>query len=355
MGVESQENAVQALRYVKEVLKIDPDIVVSDLSPKILSGTVEVFGEEKIALDPFHVMQNVNRAILKDLRRFRKRRFTAEKQELDQLKHYVCNLQKKTISTNLQEVQALKINDSHEKAQNCLQITKSMLPMLQCLKPKSFFEKLTDRIEDMRVSPELPIKAYALSLKDKLPKNARNLKTMQRLKPEILKKLKTLYRECQQPLKEEQRRFNKTRWALMYQPEHLNSKRAEFLTQFLTKYPELNSYRDLTLSIGSIYRLPNEFVYTKMLDSLPISPEWGNEIQACISTLKRYSASIFRFKGFYAKHKNAPKKCRANMEYQNVKVRHIFGSGNYLKNMNRIQNEMQQQLGGVVRNFISRV
>lgn len=357
MGVESQVNAVQSLQYIKDNLKITPEIVVHDLSPNLISATAEVFGEEKIALDPFHVMQDLNRAILKDLGRMRKARFTAEKVELDLLKQQIILRQNKPVKKNVEilPLSTLPIKNNHEIAKKCQSITEIMLKIYSIHDVPTFFEKIKMQIAEFRVNNFLPILAFGLSLHDELPKYAETSKAMQRIKSEILKKLKTLFRECQRPLMEAQRRFNKIRWVIFYQREHLNPKRADLLLNFLHQYPELQKYRDLTLSIGSIYRLPIELINSKLIDECPVDPEWGNELKACLNTLKRNTASIFRFRNFFEKNPNTPNKCRANMEYQNIHVQRIFRSGNNMKCLNRIKMEMQQHLGGEVRNFLLQV
>jgi hypothetical protein len=118
-----------------------------------------------------------------------------------------------------------------------------------------------------------------MSIAEKIPKNAATLKAMSRVKEELIKKLKTLCRECQRPLIDEQHDYSKMKWLIMKQPEHLTSKQATIVVQFLAKYPELNQYRDLTLSIGSVYRLPIAIVNPKLIETCPINPEWGDELQ----------------------------------------------------------------------------
>lgn len=355
MGVEDEENAARSLAYLKKELQINPEMVVHDLSPNLISASAKVFGEEKIALDPFHVMQDLNRAILKDLGRFRKQNFTLERKELDLLKEFVIQIQKKHLSQTEQQnvIQSTKIADSHTIAKKCLSILEKISKIYNIPAYGPFFKQLIDALAECQYDNTLPVKTLGLSLQERLPKLSFTKKAMERMKQELLKKLKTLFRDCQRPLNIEQRQFNKTRWVLFYQPEHLTPKRAELLQKFLKQYPKLNQYRDLTLSIGSIYRLPNTLVLPNLIDNCPISDTWGDELKACLTTLKRYSPAIFRFKRFFENNPEAPKKCRANMEYQNVIFGRIFGSGNYMKSMNRIEKELQYHLGGQVRNFIS--
>ena len=144
----------------------------------------------------------------------------------------------------------------------------------------------------------------------------------------------------------------KKRDAIFYQPEKLTPKRARSLIKFLKAYPELNSYRELTLTIGSIYCLPLNLIHKNIIDDLIPKKEWGAELQACIKTFKRKMADIFRFVDFFKQNPDLPKRCRANMEYQNRPVKQIFKTGNNLKCMDRIENELCLHLGGQVRNLL---
>jgi hypothetical protein len=53
----------------------------------------EVFGEEVLGIDPFHVMQEFNNGIRRDLLDFRNCRFRSESKELFALRDWVCSIQ----------------------------------------------------------------------------------------------------------------------------------------------------------------------------------------------------------------------------------------------------------------------
>jgi hypothetical protein len=355
VGVENKDNTIQALKYLFEEKHITAEMAVCDFSPNILSGLSEVVGEEKIAIDPFHVMQELNRAILKDLARYRLHLFTDEQKDLTKLKMFVTYYQNLDQNRENKNNPYPIIHTTHQIAMNCLRITKTILDIYQISDLGLFFHRLLEELDTCLCDLDLRVVSFGLSIKEKLPKKARTNAAKDRIKAELLKKLKTLYRACENPLKEQQREFNKHRWTLFYQPERLNPKRATLLDHFLTTYPEVQCYRDLTLSIGSIYRLPHELVSSRLISDLPVNPTWGKELQACLSTFKKWANAIVRFKTFFENHKDFPKRLRANMEYQNPKIKKIFRSGNNMKGLIRIQNEVQVNLGGEVRNFLKAV
>jgi hypothetical protein len=352
VGVENRANVVRSLKYLKEVKGINPEMIVTDLSPNLLGALSEVMGEEKIAIDPFHVMQDVNRAILKDLTRFRIRRFTSEQKDLMKLKNFICMVQSVKNPLDSSSNPCPEVDPKHEIAVLCRLNTVKLLKIHGIQRISAFFTALEHCLAELRISPNLSVLSFAMSLEAKIPKNACTQAGMTRLKAEILKKLKTLSRDCCAPLKDQQTEFNKQRWAIFYQPERLTPERAQLLCEFLQKYPELEPYRDLTLSVGSIYRLPPELVTPILPESLPDHEEWGNELHACIKTFKRWASAIVRFKTVFGSVKKCPKRLRANMEYQNPLVKRLFRTGNNMKGLSRIEKELQLHLGGEVRNFL---
>ena len=355
MGVESHKTVANALLHAKSALGIDPELVVHDLSPNIFAAVSEIYGSQKSAVDPFHVMQDLNRAIQKDLSRFQTRRFGKELKELKALRNFINNVQKREPISKISQQSPHKLPScerNHSNSTVCQIITQNVLDLLTIKDKQLFFQKIRKYLKKLKSDTRIEISSFASNMERKLPKRAITEKAYMRTMKELFKKLKTLYLYFRKPLQQEKKRFNKKRWALFYQPEKLNPKRARLLTKLLQMYPELESYRDLTLTIGSIYRLPQNMIHDNIINDLRPQTNWGPELHACISTFKRKSAAIFRFRDFYEKNPDLPKRCRANMEYQNRCVKQIFRSGKNLKQMTRIKNELRLHLGGQVRNLL---
>ncbi len=355
MGVESQKTAASALSYAKSSLGINPEIVVHDLSPSLFSAVSEIYGSEKSAADPFHIMQDLNRAIRKDLSRFQIHRFGDELKEFKDFRDYINKIQKKDPPSKmskdfLQKFPQCEVN--HKSSVRCQTITQNILEILCLQDRQQFFYEIRKFITNLKSLNSCEISTFATNLENKFPKQTTSEKAYNRTVKEVLKKLKTLYLSFRKPIEKEKRSFNKKRWALFYQPEKLTVKRAQLLTKLLESYPELNSYRDLTLTIGSIYRLPQNMIHENLITDLLPQANWGPELHACISTFKYRIAAIFRFRDFFKKNPDLPNRCRANMEYRNVGVKQIFRSGKNLKQMRRIQNELELHLGGHVRNLL---
>jgi len=357
VDVENSLNAKHSLEYIKDELGINPEIIVHDLSPNLIKATCDIFGVEKMAFDPFHVMQSLNRAISKELSQFREKRFINEKNELLALRKYISKLQKHYNEHHCLEAKYIKefpnIDRNHVISNYCADFTGQILSLLKIISQSKFLFELRTLLTTCKKQKDLNMLAFAFSIEDKLPKKRFTQKSYQRITIELFRKLKTFYHDCRIPIEEEQKRFSKTRWVLFYQPEKLTKKRIELLDKFLTNYPELQIYHDLTLHFGSIYRLPLDMVSDSLILDVKIDGNYGKDLCTCLKTFKKYYKAILRFRDFFIQNPKFTKRSRANMEYQNRDVKSIFNSGNNLKDMNRIENELKLHLGGEVRNFIT--
>jgi hypothetical protein len=139
-------------------------------------------------------MQELNRGISMDLARFRVQLFTEERKELTKLKNYIIKYQKSAQKGEYNPNPIPIVQSYHQTACNCAQITINMLDIYQISTHPLFFQWLELGLDDLLRSLDLGVISFALSVKDKIPKNARTQAAMDRLKLEILKKLKILYR-----------------------------------------------------------------------------------------------------------------------------------------------------------------
>lgn len=360
VGVENESSAERALSYMKDVKKIIPDIVVSDFSPSLLAAVANVYGEEKIAIDPFHVMQELNRAIESDLIHYKKHYYNNERKEINKLLEEVVGLQ-----NSFKENQSIpsywkkkisKPSENHIKCFQCYQITIKILSLFKLKNSVDFMRKLSALLLVLRISLDISEVAFALSLIDMFPLNEASEKRVLKIKNALFQKLKTLYRDKRKPLDEEEKDFNKTRAIIFFQPEKLEDKRfpkrISQLDSFLSSHPLLLPYRELTLRVGSIYRLPLIEVLDSLVDDIETHPDWGEKLHTTIKTFKKFRPSVLRFRELFLKYPNLPKRARCNTEYINNPIRSFFSAGSYLKKRSRIMNELKLHYGCTVRNFV---
>ncbi len=82
VGVENHANTLQTLQYAKEKYQLQPKLVTSDLSPNIMAPIRQLFGAQVLQIDGYHVMQELNRGIRRDLLDYRTQLFGTEIREL---------------------------------------------------------------------------------------------------------------------------------------------------------------------------------------------------------------------------------------------------------------------------------
>lgn len=98
---------MDTLIIVKEKYGINPKLITCDFSPNIIKSVCEVFGEEKLQIDGFHVMQELNRGIRADLLDYRKKLFVNEIQMLKSLRECI-SLWQKDGKLNVEDLKTLK-------------------------------------------------------------------------------------------------------------------------------------------------------------------------------------------------------------------------------------------------------
>jgi hypothetical protein len=314
----------------------------------------EVFGEEVLGIDPFHVMQELNNGIRRDLLDFRNCRFRSESKELFALRDWVCSIQEmvdEKVAFPLALASAGPLPapvSSHGSSCLCAQVTGALIEILKLETPDSFFSALVKVLDRKEDNPNEIVRAFVESVQATIPETQRTGKGMSRVKQAILKKLKAMYLGFRTLLDEESTAFYKDHWVIFFQPKHMTAARQERLDAFLARYPELNVYRSMTLQVGEIYRLPPDQIDGHQIHDLEENKAFSDRLNTAIGTLKKNAASILRFVDLFKKHPMLPRRCRANTEWYNMKFKRPFKAGNNLVKRERLLARPQTQLHGTV-------
>jgi len=317
-----------------------------------------VFGPDVINIDGFHVMQLLNNGIRRDLLDFRDRAFQAEIRELFALRQWITKAQGEVKTTGHPSPETLAtpppVDPTHGYSTTCLHIARQALSLFSAGTPAEFFAGLLNFLgRTAQVAGEAP-RAFCNSLQAALPKRQPTGKGQARAQAEVLKKLKTLFLAFRSALQEESLSFYRDHWVLFFQPERLTAKRAEKLAAFLAKYPALQEYRDLTLFVGQIYRFDPADIDGHQVDALEPRPHYSAQLQAAICTIKEHRDDVLRFVEVFKAHPDLPKRCRANMEPFNLRVKAPFKRGKNCTKRPHLQARLQLQLGCEVR-FLNKV
>lgn len=357
VGVENFENACRTLITVRTQAPIEPFIITCDFSPSLIAAIKEVFPNSAVQIDGFHVMQELNNGIKRDLKLYARREFREEIDDFLALRAFLYTLQierKKTDLLTTAQIPPIKeIKRSHVDAWTCKEIIENMLVMLTIQDPDTFFRTLDLELTSLLKEHGSLLSEFCDALREKFPKRKFTIKGRNRVQGELLKKLKTLCVKVRKPLQKEVSGFSKERFILFKQPEKMTKKAEEQLINFLNRHPSLKEYREMTLMVGEIYREPYHLVDGRQIDALEQKPEYSGKLNTAIGTLKKYKVQIIAFAKVFLEHPELGKACRANMEWLNKRVKAPFKASLNRQSLDHVINRMELQLGGEVRNFIS--
>lgn len=355
VGVESHDNTLRTLRYAKEKYNLQPRIVTSDLSPNIVAPIRQLFGEKVLQIDGYHVMQELNRGIRRDLLDYRTQLFGTEIRELLAFRRWITKIQQEIKITEKCSKGILKtlpkVNPSHRNTHCCFTITKKVLTLITIDNPNTFMSRLQRVLKDIDHKSQDVFHTFTEKIREKLPKGRMTLKGMKRLKIELLRKLKKLYLTFRSLLEAESIQFHKNYWFLFIQPENLSKGRIRPLNDFLAKYPSLQEYRDMTLLVGEIYRRSIHDIDGHQIDDLIIKPYYSKKLQAAIKTIRKYKTSILRFVEVFKANPTLARSCRANMEFFNKRFKAPFQHGLNCTKQVHLLAKLQLQLGCDIRFF----
>jgi len=355
VGVENSENAQRSLSYCKEKYQLAPEIVTVDFSPGLIEAVRLIFGEKVIQIDGFHVMQELNTGIRRDLLNYRNKLFRDEISELSTLRCWTGQLQREVETTGTCSKTLLKscpsIKEDHSIGQQCLLLTRRVLRLIRLENPSTFQNGLSRLLSQCESEIAAKYHLFGNWISEKLPKRQLTVKGMKRLKLELLKKLKKYYRQFRFILETESSEFYKYHWVLFFQPERLTPKREQRLNEFLAKYPSLREYREMTLLVGEIYRKSIHDIDGHQIDDLVIKSYYSQKLQTAIRTIKKFKTAILRFVDAFKANPSLKKSCRANMEHFNFRFKAPFQKGLNRTSQKTLQAKLQVQLGCEVRFF----
>ena len=201
MGVESFENACHTLITVKTQAPIEPFIITCDFNPSLIAAIRETFPNSAVQIDGFHVMQELNNGIKRDLKHYAKREFREEIADFLNLRAFLNALQetrnKTDVLTAAQIPPIKEIKPSHVDACMCKEVIERLLIALTIQEPDIFFRALDLELSALLKEHGSILSEFCDALREKFPKRKFTIKGRSRVQGELLKKLKTL-RESQE-------------------------------------------------------------------------------------------------------------------------------------------------------------
>ncbi len=331
VGVESAPFVEKSLRDSKEKYHLNPQLVVCDFSPNMLGPVAKVFGEDKIQIDGFHVMQELNRGIHADLLQFRERQFQAKIREFYELREGINEIQEQFRRTKSYSKKMLSRFDSilpkYKDSLLCKNFADNLLKLLFLKDPSVFQKELLQILQDPSLNSISQFHELCQYLTEKLPKHDFKVKGMGRFKDLLLKQLKTAFVKFRADNEKESINFFHHQWGIFFQPEHITRDRQQLIDELLEKFPFLTEYRTMSLQVGSIYRKKIEHITGDEIESLDVKPYFSEKLQTAIRTLKKNKLSILRFVEVFKKDPTLQKRNRSNMEPYNRRFKAPFHRG----------------------------
>lgn len=334
-----------------------PGLITCDFSPNLLGAITQVYGKEVIQIDLFHVMQLLNKGIKVDLKQYREKRFDAERRDLRCLRNWVNSIQKR-VKDGLEFSIILKVaghppkvKSEHGSSSKCVLLISKVVELLKITTPTLFFQELKEVLKELE-NLDGPQSEFSAAMFKTMPKKRFTKKGVLRVKKELLKKLKTCFLAFRKPIDEESVQFHYSSQVLFFQPENLTLKREERLISLLTCHPELLKYREMTLLVGEISRLPLDEIDGHQIRDLEENASFSKKLNAAIRTIKKHERNILRFVEYFKENPELTKAQRSNMEFYNKKFKEPFESGNNLLKKERVLGRLNTQFSGKVEWFL---
>ncbi len=348
VGVENSENVTKTLLELRDVYNIIPKLIACDFSPNIVGPICNVYGEEKLQIDGFHVMQELNRGIRSELIQYRNKTFRNEVRDLEKLRNWITSIQKEFKSSgefkfNLEEIKN-SININFLSIKSCLYLINEMILVFKNDTTNDFLIKIQNFINSLNKSLDPIFKAYSMWIKKLLPKKEISNKRQLKIQFQLLSRIKKIFLNYRSNLEENSKNFYKNYWVLFIQPEKMTNEREKVLEEFLSSYPELREFRQMTLSIGEIYRQTIKEIDGHQIDELKIKSNYSDKLKSAIKTLKKFKNSIIRFSTTFKHNSKLAKISHVSMEYINKKFKAPFMKGYNRCNINTIQRRLSLQM-----------
>ena len=353
-GGETFEGEVEVLSHAKEEHRLEnPVLVTCDFSPKIIAAITQVFRPEVINIDGFHVMQLLNNGIRRDLLDFRDVAFQAEARELRALRRWVSQVQEEVKVTGhpapATPACPPPVDSSHVSSTFCARVAQQVVALASVGIPCEFFAGLQTLLDNLAGEAGVRPRAFCDALLGVMPKRQPTSKGQARVLAMTLRKLEgpVSHFPCR---------------ARRGEPGVLPGPLAAVLpTRTVDGNPRAPPVRipcqvpcpagipDYDPARRGVYRVDPAAIDGHQLDDLVPLSHYSAKLQAAISTIKEHRDDILRFVEVFKTHPDLPKRCRANIEPFNLRVKTPFKRGKNCTKRSHLLGRLQLQLGCEVR------
>ncbi|MHA1799552.1 MAG: transposase [Candidatus Helarchaeota archaeon] len=316
LGVgENADEIKKLLLILKKKLPFIPKLICVDFAPAWIEAITEIFPECEIQICCFHVMQLLNRALLKDLNRYKKTVFDQVINEARQLRKELLMKEKEGIPILIAPTNpALQVIHSNFM---------TLGEILREDDPKKFIASFHELFNVLKDDITLLTQQLIEDLLARIPRGGVTKKNLKYYKKEVYKAFRKNVRLLRVKFEKDKKEFSRSRFSLLTRPEKLSPSDKDELESFLQKYPKFRKFRVLSLKMSDILRLPPQDVSIDLILTLSIWDDASKELQAAMTTIKKRAREIIAYSKHLADEEDLSrlKRIRVNAEPEMRKVK----------------------------------
>ena len=223
---ENSEEIEKALWNLKEILPFDPLMITVDFAQAWFEPIKKVFPNSAIQIDLFHVMQDLIKALSKDLIRYKNEMYDNYINNAKKLANNTLKCQKEGIFSNikLENLTIEKIQDGFLKLNNFFKETD----------PSIFKSKIMSYIENIYNLSTPWGNFLGDELIKRLPTNDLTQKNLKYYKANIFKAFRNMLRYIRKEKEADKKKFSQIKSLIVTSPEKLTESNEKILNTYLS-------------------------------------------------------------------------------------------------------------------------
>jgi hypothetical protein len=285
---EREEEIIPFLRWIREMIDVDPEYITIDFDDAWESSVKIVFPDATIIICTFHAVQLLTRGMLKEFNRLQKENNTVFIKE--------CGLARKaSIAIDKGKFLASNFHFSQQFCATWLAFYQKISAFDEVNTALSFTKLLSTIRGKMKTWHPEAAALFEQKIMAKLPKQGITPKSMKYIKNELKQKWRAVLREFRDDRKKKMHEFAEAKYLLLKKPKNMAGWETEHLDTFLRNNTWAIPYRNTILQFYTLIDdPPSESPALDFLDTL-VRPDSHDMLKSAVNTLKEKKDYIFNF------------------------------------------------------------
>jgi hypothetical protein len=315
---ENSNEIEKALWNLKQYLPYNPLMITVDFAPAWFEPIKKVFPNSEIQICIFHVMQEVVRALNKELIRFKRQVYDRYIDNAKRLARNTLKFQKtgKFLKLNLKYKILNQIQDEFLNLKDLINENNPKIVETQIQYYIAYLYTLSWQWADN----------LADELIERLPNNGLTSKNLKYYRKNVLKAFRKVLRRVRGEKEATKNNFLHVKKLILKGPEKFSSNDHKELTDFLKLNPQFMKIRTFFLTIHGILQFTPSKVNENMILKLKLWQNAGNKLKSALNTLKNNVSKIFTYTKFLKTDEdlNSYRRIRVNRECDMSSSLHQF-------------------------------